>query len=96
MTLAVHLVKRLPTGFALDVSFLAESGVTILFGASGSGKTTILRCVAGLAQPDGGRIAIGDRTLFDGDSGVRVPGAASPDWLRLPAARALSTPDGGP
>jgi len=73
MTLAVHLVKRLPTGFALDVSFLAESGVTILFGASGSGKTTILRCVAGLAQPDGGRIAIGDRMLFDGDSGVRVP-----------------------
>jgi molybdate transport system ATP-binding protein len=71
MTLAVQLTKRLLAGFVLDVSFLAEPGVTILFGASGSGKTTILRCVAGLARPDAGRIAIGDRTLFN--SGVNVP-----------------------
>jgi len=67
MTLAVHLTKRLHAGFVLDVSFLAEPGVTILFGASGSGKTTILRSVAGLARPDTGRIAIGDRILFNGD-----------------------------
>jgi molybdate transport system ATP-binding protein len=73
MTLAVHLAKRLSSGFALDVSFLADPGVTILFGASGSGKTTILRCVAGLARPDAGRIAIGGRTLFNGDAGVDVP-----------------------
>jgi molybdate transport system ATP-binding protein len=73
MTLAVHLVKRLPSGFSLDVAFTAESGVTILFGASGSGKTTILRCVAGLARPDAGRIAIGERTLFDGGTAVDVP-----------------------
>jgi molybdate transport system ATP-binding protein len=73
MTLAVHLAKRLSSGFALDVSFLAEPGVTILFGASGSGKTTILRCVAGLARPDEGRIAIGDRTLFDTAAEVEVP-----------------------
>jgi molybdate transport system ATP-binding protein len=73
MTLAVHLAKRLPSGFTLDVSFLAEGGVTILFGASGSGKTTILRCVAGLARPDGGRVAIGDRALFSGDTGIDVP-----------------------
>ena len=73
MTLAVHLAKRLSSGFALDVSFAAEPGVTILFGASGAGKTTILRCVAGLVRPDGGRIAIGDRALFNGDAGVDVP-----------------------
>ena len=52
------------------MSFLVEGGVTILFGASGSGKTTILRCVAGLTRPDAGRIAIGDRMLFDGDTGL--------------------------
>jgi len=73
MTLAVDLAKRLSSGFALDVSFVAEPGVTILFGASGSGKTTILRCVAGLARPDTGRVSIGDRALFDGDGGVDVP-----------------------
>jgi molybdate transport system ATP-binding protein len=73
MRLTVHLEKRLPSGFALDVSFAAEAGVTILFGASGSGKTTILRAVAGLARPDAGRIAIGERTLFDSTVAVDVP-----------------------
>ena len=73
MTLAVHVAKRLPSGFALDVSFQAEAGVTILFGSSGSGKTTILRSVAGLARPDAGRVAIGERTLFDSSVRVNVP-----------------------
>ena len=73
MTLAVRLATRLGAGFALDVTFTAEPGVTILFGASGSGKTTILRCVAGLVRPDGGRIAIADRVLFDTGTGIDVP-----------------------
>lgn len=52
-------------GFALDVCFEAPVGITILFGASGAGKTTVLDCVAGLAEPDSGTISVGDRTLFD-------------------------------
>jgi molybdate transport system ATP-binding protein len=76
MTLDIRVAKRISAGFALDVSFVAESGVTILFGASGSGKTTILRCVAGLARPDAGRVAIGTRTLFDAGQSVDVPVAA--------------------
>jgi molybdate transport system ATP-binding protein len=72
MTLAVLLTKQLNAGFALEVSFRAEPGVTILFGASGSGKTTILRGVAGLTRPDRGRVAIGDRVLFDSQTGVDV------------------------
>jgi molybdate transport system ATP-binding protein len=71
MTLSVHLQKRL-ADFTLDVSFEAASGVTIVFGESGSGKTTLLRCVAGVTRPDAGRIAVGDRVLFDGVERVDV------------------------
>jgi len=51
--------------FTLDVSFEATAGFTILFGASGAGKTTILDCIAVLATPDSGRIFVGERSLFD-------------------------------
>jgi molybdate transport system ATP-binding protein len=51
--------------FTLEVEFGAAPGFTILFGASGAGKTTLLDCVAGLARPDEGRIAIGERVLFE-------------------------------
>jgi iron(III) transport system ATP-binding protein len=44
-----------------------------LLGPSGCGKTTTLRSIAGLERPDGGRIALGDRVLFDASKGVNVP-----------------------
>ena len=51
--------------FVLEADFHAAPGFTILFGPSGAGKTTLLDCVAGLAKPNSGRIAIGNRILFD-------------------------------
>jgi len=67
--------KRYPAGaessaFDLDVDFEISDGVTVLFGASGSGKTLTLDSIAGFARPDSGRILLDDRILFDGDSGV--------------------------
>jgi molybdate transport system ATP-binding protein len=59
--------------FSLEVEFSAGPGFTILFGPSGAGKTTLLDCVAGLATPDLGRIAVGDRVLFDAKSRVNLP-----------------------
>ena len=59
--------------FSLDVDFSAAPGFTILFGPSGSGKTTLLDCVAGLATPDAGRIAVGERVLFDANVNGNVP-----------------------
>jgi molybdate transport system ATP-binding protein len=72
MSLAVHVRTRLSPRFQLDVACRVPPGVTIVFGESGSGKTTLLRCVAGLTAPDEGRIAIGDRVLFDTGSGIDV------------------------
>jgi molybdate transport system ATP-binding protein len=59
--------------FKLEVEFTAAPGFTILFGPSGSGKTTVLNCVAGLNTPDAGRIAVGDRVLFDAQTKTSVP-----------------------
>src|SRR5437016_3782552 len=59
--------------FVLEAEFRAAPGFTILFGPSGAGKTTVLDCVAGLAKPDSGRIAVGDRVLFDETQGTDLP-----------------------
>ena len=60
MTLSVSLHHRLG-GFALDVAFEAPAGITVLFGRSGSGKTTIINAVAGLLSPQEGRVAVDNR-----------------------------------
>jgi ABC-type sulfate/molybdate transport systems ATPase subunit len=60
-------------GFTLDVAFHAEGGITALFGPSGAGKTLTLRHVAGLERAARGRIALGERLLFDGESGHHLP-----------------------
>jgi molybdate transport system ATP-binding protein len=59
--------------FVLDVDFHAWPGFTILFGASGAGKTTLLDCLAGLTKPDLGRVAIGERVLFDHAQCINLP-----------------------
>jgi molybdate transport system ATP-binding protein len=73
MTATVDIRKRLSGQFAVEAAFTVPPGFTILFGASGSGKSTVLRCLAGLTRPDAGRIALGDRTMFDATSGVNLP-----------------------
>jgi iron(III) transport system ATP-binding protein len=56
------------------VSFELRKGeVVALLGPSGSGKTTLLRAIAGLDHPDQGRIALGDRVLYDSGTGAREP-----------------------
>jgi molybdate transport system ATP-binding protein len=51
--------------FSIAVAFKADAGLTVLFGPSGAGKTSILNMIAGVLRPDRGRIAVGGETLFD-------------------------------
>jgi molybdate transport system ATP-binding protein len=59
--------------------FVADAGLTALFGPSGAGKTSILNMIAGLAKPDRGRIVVDGQVLFDSDAGIDIP----PEQRRL-------------
>ena len=54
------------------MAFKAGAGITILFGQSGSGKTTTLRAIAGIVTPDHGRISIGEEIYFDSATGKNL------------------------
>ena len=61
-------------GFELAVDLaLPASGITVLFGASGSGKTTVLRCVAGLERGLQGLVQIGHEVWQDDARRVFLP-----------------------
>ena len=70
-----NLTKRFGDNAAVNnVSLNIESGSFLtLLGPSGCGKTTLLRCVAGLEDPDGGEIYIGDKLVFSYDKGISLP-----------------------
>ncbi len=61
-------------GFTLVTDLqLPGSGITVLFGASGSGKTSLLRCVAGLERPSNAAIIINGDTWQDDRQGINLP-----------------------
>ncbi|MGF6200886.1 molybdenum ABC transporter ATP-binding protein [Pseudomonas laurylsulfatiphila] len=70
----IHMRLKLDyPGFALDVDLqLPGRGVTALYGHSGSGKTTCLRCIAGLERADQGFIQVNDEVWQDSDNKVFV------------------------
>ncbi len=78
MMLRVAIRQQLGA-FALDVDFTAPDGLTVLFGRSGSGKTSVMNAVAGLSRPEAGRISLGERVLFDAEARVNLP----PDKRRI-------------
>jgi molybdate transport system ATP-binding protein len=72
MTLSVDIRHRLGA-FSLEAAFTSEGGVTALFGRSGSGKTSIVRIIAGLIRPDHGRVSLDGTVLADTDRQVLLP-----------------------
>ncbi|AGF53067.1 ABC transporter [Synechocystis sp. PCC 6803] len=68
----VNIQKQLAQ-FSLDVTFTTQGETVGLLGASGSGKTMTLRCIAGIETPTQGRIILNGRTLFDSQRNINVP-----------------------
>jgi molybdate transport system ATP-binding protein len=59
---------------ALDISVEIEPGQLVaVYGASGAGKTTILRILAGLTKPDKGSINIDTNSWVDTEKGFHLP-----------------------
>ncbi|WP_445240714.1 molybdate ABC transporter permease subunit [Microcoleus vaginatus] len=69
--LFLNIFKPL-SSFALDVGFDIGPEVLGILGASGSGKSMTLRCIAGLETPRSGQISINGRVLFDSAQGINV------------------------
>ena len=68
-----------------DVTFdVAEGESLVLLGASGSGKTTILRIIAGLAEPDTGRIVLHGRDVTELPARERGVGVIFQDYALFP------------
>ncbi len=70
--ISVDFEKDIPHS-TLKVRFEVDNSTAILWGESGSGKTTILNCIAGLLDPDRGEITLEGRTVFSSTTGVCVP-----------------------
>jgi molybdate transport system ATP-binding protein len=60
--------------FELNVDLdLPARGISVLFGASGSGKTSVLRCVAGLERAAAGRVSVAGQVWQEDADAVFVP-----------------------
>jgi molybdate transport system permease protein len=70
-SLTANLTKSFP-GFELSVALSATGDRLGLLGASGSGKSMTLQCIAGLAKPDKGSVVLNGRILFDTAKGIDV------------------------
>ncbi|WP_336940047.1 ATP-binding cassette domain-containing protein [Acinetobacter pittii] len=58
--------------FHIEPNFQSDASVIGLFGASGSGKTSILHAIAGLNTPRSGLIKIHDQTWFDSNQNINL------------------------
>jgi len=76
MRLEVDIRKTLQSGdrrFELEAAFSSQDDLTVIFGASGSGKSLTIQAIAGLVTPEQGRIVVGGKILFDSHLGINLP-----------------------
>lgn len=70
--LEVHILKKL-SKFPLEIQFDTDAKNLAAFGASGSGKSMLLKCISGLETPDSGRIVYNGKVLFDSQARINLP-----------------------
>ena len=70
--LLVDIEKRL-ANFTLNNAFTVRQETLGILGGSGSGKSMMLRCIAGVETPTKGRIVLNGQTLFDSEKRINVP-----------------------
>ena len=71
MSIFVDIEKNLGS-FRLKMAFAAGNETLALLGASGSGKSMTLKCIAGIVTPDRGRIVVDDVVLFDSEKHINL------------------------
>lgn len=65
-------IKKKLYDFQLHVKIHAQEEIVGILGASGSGKSMLLRCIAGLVKPDEGKIIINGKTFFDSEKKINL------------------------
>jgi molybdate transport system ATP-binding protein len=73
MTLLLRKILLPLADFTLDIDAELRARVTVIFGPSGAGKTSLLDLIAGLRTPKSALIQCGDRVLTDTSNGVYLP-----------------------
>ncbi|NLK52556.1 MAG: sulfate/molybdate ABC transporter ATP-binding protein, partial [Syntrophomonadaceae bacterium] len=68
----IDIIKRLP-GFKLQVKLSCGQDIIGVLGASGAGKSMLLKCIAGLIRPDEGKIMLNDKIFFDSAKKIDLP-----------------------
>jgi molybdate transport system ATP-binding protein len=76
MTIAVDIQKTVSAAgrrFTLQARFTSSSQRVVIYGASGAGKSMLLKALAGLLTPDQGRIELGGQALYCSAQGINLP-----------------------
>lgn len=71
MAVSIDIEKDF-NGFSLRVKFESTCTTMGILGASGSGKSMTLRCIAGIETPDRGKIVVNGRTMFDSEHRINL------------------------
>ena len=73
MNLRLHQVRLPLAGVVLEIDATFDRPITGVFGASGSGKTSLLELITGLRRPIAGRVQMDDKVLFDAGVPLHLP-----------------------